>query len=59
MPSHYPDDIERHINANVLAGKDGFLFLWQGSQKQFDYLTGLAKPSEKSIKNFSNNIKHA
>jgi len=42
---------------NVLEGKDGWLFLFQGGQSQFDYLTGEKKIDNQSVENFINNIK--
>ena len=57
MEPSYPSEIEKYIHSNVLVGKEGYLFLWQGAQRQFDYLTGALKPSLTSIKNFSYNIK--
>lgn len=56
MAHHYPADIEKYVNSNVLLGDDNYLFLWQGSQNQFDFLTRSVKPSKTSIRNFSQNI---
>ncbi len=44
-------------NKNVLVGSDGWLFLFQGGQSQFDFLTGKKTPSDESIQNFHKNIK--
>ena len=44
------------IKNNVLIGKDGWLFLYQGGQKQFDYLRGIEKVNNVSINNFISNI---
>lgn len=41
---------------NVLFGKNNWLFLWQGGQRQFDFLTGISAPKQNSIDNFSNNL---
>ena len=57
MAYQYPADIEKYVNSNVLLGDNNYLFLWQGSQKQFDFLTRAVKPSKTSIRNFSQNIK--
>ena len=57
MVEHYPSDITKSVKSNVLIGKNNTLFLWQGSQRQFDYLTRVQKPTKLSIKNFSFKIK--
>lgn len=44
------------IKNNVLFGKNNWLFLYNGGQKQFDYLLGEEIVNEKSIENFTNNI---
>jgi len=44
------------VKNNVLEGRDGWLFLFQGGQSQFDYLTGLKTVNSDSIENFSINI---
>lgn len=44
------------INNDVLHGSDDWLFLYNGSQKQFDYLTGELLVGSESIQNFSTNI---
>jgi hypothetical protein len=36
---------ENEIRSSVLGGKEGWLFLYSGANRQFDYLTGIAKPS--------------
>ena len=41
---------------DVLVGQGGMLFLYQGAQKQFDYLTGKEVPTTASAENFKNNI---
>lgn len=41
---------------NVLFGKDDWLFLWQGGQRQFDFLTGKRDPVGNSIENFVSNL---
>lgn len=47
---------EGNIHNNVLFGKDGYLFLHQGGQRQFDFLLGVREPSPESIQNFRQNI---
>jgi hypothetical protein len=44
------------IKNDVLYGKDGWLFLYQGAQFQFDFLLGKKKPSDISVNNFVNNL---
>lgn len=44
------------IKNNVLIGIDNWLFLHNGSQKQFDYLLGKEKVSDESVSNFVSNI---
>lgn len=44
------------ISENVLVGEDGYLFLYQGGQRQFDYLTGVLSPSPESVDNFVYNL---
>ena len=44
------------IDNDVLIGDDDYLFLWQGRQKQFSYLTGDLRPSDESISNFKDNF---
>lgn len=44
------------IKNNVLFGIEGWLFLYQGGQRQFDYLLGVEKVTKKSIENFISNI---
>ena len=44
------------MNNNVLCGVNDWLFLFQGNQHQFDYLTGKCLPNAKSIENFTSNI---
>lgn len=44
------------IKNDVLFGKEGWLFLFQGAQKQFDYLTGVKKIDKQNIDNFTENI---
>lgn len=46
------------VENNVLFGKNDYLFLYQGKQRQFDFLTGVKSPSEESITNFANNIEN-
>ena len=57
MVEHYPSGITQSVKSNVLIGCENTLFLWQGAQRQFDYLTQALKPTKESIKNFSDNIK--
>jgi hypothetical protein len=45
------------VKNNVLIGKKGRLFLFQGGHSQFDYLTNVKTISKKNIENFSENIK--
>ncbi|HFU75663.1 MAG TPA: hypothetical protein ENK91_09930 [Bacteroidetes bacterium] len=49
---------EFQVKNDVLFGNNSYLFLYQGSQYQFDYLTGKKKPSTQSIRNFKNNIQN-
>ena len=44
------------IKNDVLIAKDNWLFLFQGGQRQFDYLTGKYVATQKSILNFATNI---
>lgn len=44
------------ISKNVLGGIDDYLFLWQGAQQQFKYLSNELQPSKNSIENFNSNI---
>lgn len=44
------------IDHDVLIGKENWLFLHQGAQRQFDYLDGTLQPSKESIQNFVKNI---
>jgi len=46
------------VKNNVLKGKNGWLFLFQGQQSQFDYLTGVKIVDKVSISNFLENIKN-
>lgn len=41
---------------DVLVTDNDFLFLYQGKQRQIDYLTGLLKPNNHSINSFRENI---
>jgi len=41
---------------NVLIGIDGYLFLHQGNQRQFDFLSGVTEPSRQSVQNFARNL---
>ena len=55
------DDIrlqEGEIKNNVLVGKDGYLFLYEGAHNQFSYLSGKKIVSQESISNFHENIKN-
>lgn len=45
------------IEQDILFGKEGFLFLYNGGHKQFDFLTKRIVPNEASRTNFFNNIK--
>lgn len=45
------------VSKNVLIGKDGYLFLHQGGQRQFDYLIGALNPTSESVSNFHGNLK--
>jgi hypothetical protein len=45
------------VKNNVLIGKEGRLFLFQGGHHQFDYLTGRKVITKKSAENFSTNIR--
>jgi hypothetical protein len=42
---------ENEIKSGVLGGKEGWLFLYSGANRQFDYLTGITKPSANIIHN--------
>lgn len=44
------------VKNDVLFGKGDFLFLYQGKQRQFDFLLGLRVPSQDSISNFKSNL---
>ncbi len=44
-------------NEDVLIGREDYLFLKNGGQHQFDYLTGRQSPSKKSIENFASNLR--
>lgn len=46
------------IKNNVLVGKEGYLYLYAGGQKQFDYLLGEAIVENKSVNNFHRNIEN-
>ena len=46
------------IKNNVLFGKDDYLFLYNGGQKQFDYLLGKEKVNKQCIDNFVANIEN-
>ncbi|MCI4590344.1 hypothetical protein MOK15_09580 [Sphingobium sp. BYY-5] len=48
-----PGDIKK----NVLFGEDGWAFLWQGGQRQFDFLTGKSSASQSSVDNLVANLK--
>ncbi len=41
---------------DVLTGDDGYLFLYQGAQRQFDYLTGDKKVAADSVQHFFHNL---
>lgn len=41
---------------DVLTGADGYLFLYQGAQRQFDYLTGDKKVAADSVRHFFDNL---
>lgn len=43
---------------NVLFGTDGWQFLWQGAQRQFDFLLGELTPDYSSVENFVSNIEN-
>lgn len=47
---------EGTILNNVLIGKEGYFFLYNGGQEQFTFLLGEKTPSQASIKNFIENI---
>lgn len=44
------------ISNDVLVGEDGWLFLWQGAQHQFDMLSGRKTPHLHSVTNFCENL---
>ncbi len=44
------------IRNGVLGGLDGHLFMHDGAQQQFAYLSGELRPSDESIANFFSNI---
>jgi len=44
------------IKNNVLIGADNWLFLYNGGQKQFDYLLGKEKVDDEAVLNFVSNI---
>ena len=44
------------IKNNVLIGQDGWLFLYAGNHKQFDYLTGVLSIDKSNVDNFTDNI---
>lgn len=44
------------IKNDVLIGKEGYLFLWGGRQREFSYLTGREVPDHSSIAAFRKNI---
>jgi hypothetical protein len=46
------------IRRNVLIGTNNWLYLHQGHQKQFDYLSGELKVERKSVENFVSNIRN-
>lgn len=46
------------ITNGVLYGKNRYLYLYDGSHHQFQYLLGEAEPSPKDIKNFSYNLQN-
>ncbi|QHD69747.1 hypothetical protein GS397_23740 [Sphingobium yanoikuyae] len=48
--------VEGSVINNTLIGKNEWLYLWQGGQRQFDFLTSRSSPSPQSITNFLNNI---
>ena len=41
---------------DVIVTDNGFLFLYQGKQRQIDYFMGLLKPNKRSIDSFKQNI---
>jgi len=49
---------EGNISNNVLVGKEGYLFLYDGGQEQFSFLLGNKKPTQTSITNFIQNIRN-
>ncbi|KGJ15050.1 hypothetical protein IX57_15485 [Paracoccus sanguinis] len=44
------------VENDVLFGEDGWLYLWQGGQAQFDFLTGARAPASSSVQNFAANL---
>jgi hypothetical protein len=44
------------IQGDVLFGKEGWLFFYKGNHRCFDFLTGVRKPTPKSVHNFASNI---
>lgn len=47
---------QKYLYKNVVEGYDGWLFLYQGGQRQFDYLSLKLKIDLKSVENFISNI---
>ncbi|MEM8576503.1 MAG: hypothetical protein AAGF60_01505 [Pseudomonadota bacterium] len=45
------------VAEDTVIGHDGWLFLYQGGQRQFDYLTGAAVPTVEAVTNFVDNLK--
>ncbi|CAK7261982.1 protein of unknown function (plasmid) [Shinella sp. WSC3-e] len=44
------------VKDNVLVGENGWLFLWGGGHRQFDYLRGICTPDQATTQNFADNI---
>lgn len=44
------------VENDVLFGEDGWLYLWQGGQAQFDFLTWARAPASSSVQNFAANL---
>ena len=51
------EEMTGNIKKNVLFGKEGYLFLYSGAHRQFDYLLSIKKPTQDSINCFVNNIR--
>ena len=50
------NESEYKVKSDVLFGKENYLFLFQGAQRQFDYLLGKERVTELSTLNFKSNI---